>query len=137
MYKPPLFLVRNCAFARSAAARMVRKGDIARDRVKPFYYLPLHLNTPARCCHSRLSLYSSSPNSRSNVPTYDVILQIKSHEISVSNPTAHTHPYANVWPEGDVVLHVKQCLQMLFCCVHCSIISYSHTNFSFITCPIS
>ena len=40
----------------------------------------------------------------------------------------HPHPYTNVWPEGCVVvLYVKQ--NMLFCCVHWSIISYSHTKF--------
>ena len=42
------------------------------------------------------------------------------------------------WPEGDVVLHVNQCLQT--CCFVMFIVVSYHTqmlSFSFITCPIS
>ena len=47
-------------------------------------------------------------------------------------------PYSNVWPEGGVVLHVKECLQT--CCFVVFIVVSFHTHiqsFSFITCPIS
>ena len=44
----------------------------------------------------------------------------------------------HTWPEGDgVALCKRMFTNMLFCCVYCSIISYPHTKFQFITCPIN
>ena len=43
-------------------------------------------------------------------------------------------PYTNVWPEGDVVLHVNQ----ICCFVVFIVVLYSHTKFQFlIICHIS